>query len=213
MFLYRSFVLDIAGQPWRWVDGYCLNRCQRAWVELRKLKVDKLSADIKADESKVRVEVGSFVDEWTDWSLVDSMIQSDSFFLLKFWNPWKIQCEELFSQLVSGFKEHISKLNGFVFPWLWYDSWIWWKSRKLSTQQAAKGRVTVVLAKKRWELKSFGNLSEIIRFKDLAIKKRSVEGSLVIWNYVIRYDLPPDFLRLLLIILLIIFFLLLETLK
>ena len=26
----------------------------------RKLKVDKLSADIKADESKVRVEVGDF---------------------------------------------------------------------------------------------------------------------------------------------------------
>eukprot|EP00434_Breviolum_minutum_P037383 symbB.v1.2.033146.t1/scaffold4078.1/size45081/2 len=54
----RSFVLDIAGQPWRWVDGYCLNRCQRpAWGPgPRKLKVDKLSADIKADESKVRVE-------------------------------------------------------------------------------------------------------------------------------------------------------------
>ena len=54
-------MLDIAGQPWRWV-------WMAAWVEpplllfsrARKLKVDKLSADIKADESKVRVEVGFF---------------------------------------------------------------------------------------------------------------------------------------------------------
>ena len=43
-----------------------------AWVgapllfsRARKLKVDKLSADIKADESKVRVEVG-FFDAWID---------------------------------------------------------------------------------------------------------------------------------------------------
>ena len=109
-------MLDIAGQPWRWVDGYCLNRCQRpAWGPgPRKLKVDKLSADIKADESKVRVEVGFFFEEWTDWSLVDSMIQCDSFFFnLGIPQRFNIFCSNSF---FSNLEEHVGKLNCFVFP-------------------------------------------------------------------------------------------------
>ena len=51
----RSFVLDIACQQRRW-ELQAARRGPKGTVAARRLKVDKLTADINPEESKVRVE-------------------------------------------------------------------------------------------------------------------------------------------------------------